>query len=107
MPIPISHETQPMATPLATDCATSSSTGGLYRAEIRGDDVFIVLPLRRCALRDQPAEIEHGHAIGDIHDEAHVMFDKQNSDALSGDLPDQIGKACRLAAIEPSRRFIE
>src|SRR5947209_20465780 len=93
--------------PLAMDCASSSSTGDLHRAEIGGDHVCILLHLSRCALRDQFAEIEHRNAISDIHNEAHVVLDEQNGDTLSSNLSDQIGETCSLATIESSRRFIE
>src|SRR4051794_1053255 len=96
-----------MATPLAIAWASSSSTRGLHRAEIGRDDVLVLLDFGRRALRDELAEIEHGDAIRDVHDETHVVLDQQNGHAPRRDGADQVGQAPGLAPVQAGSRLVE
>ena len=50
--------------------------------EVRLDHALVRLDLRRRALRDLLAVLEHRDALGDAHDDLHVVLDEQHGDAL-------------------------
>ena len=50
------------------------------------------------ALGDLAAEVEHGDAVGDAHDEAHVVLDEQHRVALVADRADEVHAARRFSA---------
>src|SRR3981081_2835702 len=50
-------------------------------AEMGLDHLWIALNLTGRAFRDLAAEVEHPHALADLHDEAHIVFDQQDGDA--------------------------
>src|SRR5262245_12958437 len=65
----------------ARDCASP--------AEIRLDDPRARLNLPRRALGDLLAVVQDGHAIGDLHDHAHVVLDQDDGEVQVGDEPAQ------------------
>ena len=50
---------------------------------------WIVLDLRRCALGDQLAEVQDVNAVGDPHDQVHVVLDHQDGQVVL--IPDLAG----------------
>src|SRR5713226_1784252 len=59
----------------------SSAMGDPHRlglAQVRLDHQRIHPDLLGLALGDLAAHVEHGHAVGDVHDHAHVMLDEDD-----------------------------
>src|SRR5688500_16371465 len=50
-------------------------------AEVGLDDERVGPHLVRTALGDLLAHVEHGHAVGDVHDHAHVVLDEDDGGA--------------------------
>src|SRR5262245_41418270 len=76
--------------------------------EIGADDVGVALDLGRAALGDLPPEVEHDHAIGHLHDQAHVVLDQQHRGAaVIPDLAHQARECRDLLVVEPARRLVE
>ena len=47
-------------------------------AEVGLDDLGVALDLGGQALGDQLAEVEHVDAVGEVHDDLHVVLDEQD-----------------------------
>ena len=77
-------------------------------AEVGADDVRLLLDLGRRALGDLAPEVQHHDAVGDLHDQSHVVLDQQDGHAaLVPDGPDQPGQRPDLLVVEPRRRLVE
>src|SRR5581483_6290607 len=50
-------------------------------ADVRLDDAWVALDLRRRALGDLDPVVEHGHALRDGHNNAHIVLDQQDGQA--------------------------
>ena len=78
-------------TPLSAWICRSRHAGRRPQAASAGapqvglDDPRVALDLRRRALGDLLAEVEHGDAVGDAHDQAHVVLDQQHGVARVAD----------------------
>ena len=59
------------------------------------------------ALGDQPAVMEHQHALRERHHDLHEMLDDQDGDAAFGDPANQTQRALDLAGIEPGIDFVQ
>src|SRR5262249_21791069 len=71
-------------------------------------DAWIVAYLLWCAISDGLAVIEHDDVIGNAHDHAHVMLDKEERDALlDADGIEQLVEAVSLPRIESRGRLVE
>ena len=90
-------------------CPAISSRGVLLRgAEVGGDDGRVALDLRGRALGDLLAEVQHDDAVGDAHDELHVVLDEQHAHAALGvDLLDQPGEVPLLDRVGARGRLVE
>ena len=76
--------------------------------EIGAQDLGIALHLLGLAICDAAAEVEHGHPIGQAHDELHVVLDQQDRDAeLLAYLHDCRGHAPGLVGVHPRDRLVE
>ncbi len=71
------------------------------RAQVGLDDGWVSLDFGRGAGGDYLAEAEHNDALGDRHDEAHVVLDQQHADAQLAVHPpddarqlDLLGRVC-------------
>src|SRR5205823_10072823 len=64
--------------PYAAATRSSSSSGTVVRLpEIGGDDFGVAQHLRRRAVGDAAAEVEHRDVIGDLLDQMHVVIDDE------------------------------
>jgi hypothetical protein len=78
------------------------------RPEIRLDHALVPLDLLRGSLRDLLAVVEHRHAVGDAHDDAHVMLDEQHGEPLLLAQPaDERREVRRLLRVHARRRLVE
>lgn len=77
-------------------------------SEIGSDDLGVFLDLCRCAFRDLFAEVQHDDTVGNRHDQRHVMFDQQHSNApLIPRAADQITESHHFLMVQPCGWFIE
>src|SRR5215207_3264004 len=76
-------------------------------AEIGPDHVGVALHLLRCALGKRATAVEDEDAIGDLHDELHVVLDEHDGDAAVRDLPDEPVELRRLDGVAARRRLVE
>src|SRR2546425_7788832 len=53
------------------------------RAEVRLDDPRVTLDLARGPFRDLLAVVQHGHPVGHLHDDAHVVLDQDDGEPRS------------------------
>ncbi|CAN4001764.1 IMPACT family member yigZ, partial [Dysosmobacter welbionis] len=74
----------------------------------RVDDALIVLDLRRCAVGNQLAEVQHIDPVGDVHDQVHVVLDQKHRQAeLRADLPDEGRQLVGLLGVHARSRFVQ
>ena len=65
----------------------------LLLAQIGLNDLRVVADLIRRALGDDAAEVQHGDALADAHEQTHVMLDQQHGDVeLVADAADGLGQ---------------
>ena len=82
--------------------------GTFARAEVRRDDPGVVADRRRRSLGDHSPGFEAVHAIGDAHDERHVVLDHQHRGAeLALDAHDEWPERLRFPLCDAARRFVE
>src|SRR6266852_4968977 len=76
---PCSTRVQPYRACRSTAVSSADMSGrGPVGAQVGADDVGVLLDHGRWALGDLPAEVEDDDAVGDLHDEAHVVLDEQH-----------------------------
>src|SRR4030095_3555009 len=86
----------------------ASGAGGLAVTEIRLDDARVRPHLVRRALGDLLAHVEHGDAIGDVHDHAHVVLDQDDGDApFLVDVEDEAGHVLLLLVVAAAHGLVE
>src|SRR5262247_2933532 len=86
----------------------ASGAGVLTVAEIGLDDARVRAHLVRRALGDLLAHVEHGDAIGDVHDHAHVMLDQDHGDApFLVDVEDEAGHVLLLLVVAAAHGLVE
>src|SRR6185295_10456265 len=77
-------------------------------AEIGLDHRGILLHLGGRALGDLPAEVEHGHAVGDVHHDPHVVLDHHHRQALHLlDVEDEPHHVLGLFRVHPGGGLVE
>ena len=76
-------------------------------AEIGLDHQRIALNVRRRALGDLLAEIEHRHAVADPHHQPHIVLDQQYGDAAALELGDGIQERHALGHVHAGGRLVE
>src|SRR6266542_3404075 len=81
---------------------------GVAAAQVRLDHPRIPLHLGRSPLGDLLAIVEHGDAIGHLHDHSHVVLDQQDRHAQVGhERFQELHEGRRLALRHPCRRLVE
>jgi hypothetical protein len=55
---------------------------GVFLAEVGLDHVRVALDVRRRAFGDLAPVVEDADVVGNIHDDAHVVFDQQDGDSF-------------------------
>src|SRR5204862_4212209 len=76
-------------------------------AEIGFDDAGIADDVIRFAGGDQPAVIEHGEMIDQLHHRLHRMLDDQHGNPVRPQLPDHRQNTIELIMCEPGQRLVE
>src|SRR4030095_155772 len=90
----------------AMSAASVSRTLGL--SEIGLDDARIGADLVRGAVGDLLPHVEHGHAVRDVHDHAHVVLDEYHGDApLLVDVEDEARHVLLLFLVHATHRLVE
>ena len=75
--------------------------------EIGGDHLRIGSDARGIAIGDLAAIVEDDDVVGDLHDDAHVVLDEQDRDAvLVADRAQKLVELGRFAGIEAGRRLV-
>src|SRR5262245_51164916 len=76
--------------------------------EVGTDDVGVALDLGRAALGDLAPEVEDDHAVGDLHDQAHVVLDQQHRRSPPiADLAQEPGERRDFLVVEPAGGLVE
>src|SRR5215831_15295846 len=90
----------------ATSTAWSSSIMGDSEVGVH-DRLILAHDLRR-AVGDLPAVVEHDHAVGDVHDHAHVVLDEGDGGAeLVVHVEDEAGHVLLLLHVHPRHGLVE
>ena len=77
-------------------------------AQVGLDDALVALDLGRRALGDALAVVEHRDALGDAHDDAHLVLDEQDGHAaLVAQAADERRRLRRLGGVHAGRRLVE
>src|SRR5579863_4841868 len=76
-------------------------------AEIGLDHLRIALDVRRRALGDLLAEVEHRDAVADAHHQPNIVLDQQYSDAAALERSDGIEQRHALGHVHAGGRFVE
>src|SRR6516165_10754845 len=76
-------------------------------SEIGGDDFRIADHVRRLALDQHLAEIEHDGAVDQRHHDLHDMLDHQHGDAGVADAPHQLNAGLRLDRGQAGQHLVE
>src|SRR4051812_27495700 len=85
----------------------SSMSSGLP-AQVGGLDLGAALHLFGRAVGNLLAEVQHHHAVGEIHDHAHVVLDHQDGGAaLLVDVEDVAGHVFLLSRVHARHRLVE
>ena len=78
----------------------SELLGNCRRPQVGLDHLRVALYLSRGAARDQPPEVEHMHAVGDAHHEAHVVLDQQQRQLeVLAQVADQVAELADLGGL--------
>src|ERR1700754_1515227 len=97
--------------PYCTTMSRTSSRTGLWafcgslvcvigHPQVRRDDLGVLADLGWQAVGDLAAELQHDDAVGDTHDQSHVVLDEQHGVAVVADLLDQLDQRGLLAGVE-------
>src|SRR6059036_1506874 len=87
---------------------TRSTTLSISRsAQISFLDCGIALHLRRSALGDLPAEVEHRDAVGDAHHQLHHVFDEHDRDSFRAQIDNPLSQQADLLGVHPGRGLVE
>lgn len=78
-----------------------------FGAEIGFDDFWVFLHDSRFARGDDLPVIEHVNPVGDVHDDAHVVLDEKDGDALGQDFADEIHEFLAFRRVHACGGFIE
>src|ERR687888_2083232 len=108
-PTPLSARISPYATSSASTLSTAGPPGGrAARAEVRPDDPCVALDLARRPLRDLLARVEHGHPVGYLHHDAHVVLDQDDREPeIDDELAQQAHERAGFSLRHPGGRLIE
>src|SRR5574341_2173237 len=88
--------------------AWRSVTVSISLSQVGFDDARVVLHLLRRALGNLAAEVEDGDAVGDTHDERHVVLHQEHGDLeVSADVADERGEALELVVTESAGGLVE
>src|SRR3989442_5446574 len=87
---------------------TRSTTLSISRsAQIRFLDCRIALHLRRSALGDFLAEVEHRDAVGDAHHQLHYVFDEHDGDSFRAQIDNPLSQLADLLGVHPGRGLVQ
>src|SRR5919198_382910 len=102
-PTPLSARISPYATSSASTLSTAGPPGGrAARAEVRPDDPCVALDLARRPLRDLLARVEHGHPVGYLHHDAHVVLDQDDREPeIDDELAQEAHERAGLGLVRP------
>src|SRR6266699_4150862 len=80
----------------------------MFRSEVRLDHGWIRLHLTGRSRRDLAAEVEDVHAVGDRHDQVHVVLDEQDRQVeIALKAADQLGELADLFVVEAPGGLVE
>src|SRR5271165_118807 len=79
----------------------------LHVSEISGHDFRVAQHLRRRTVGNTAAKVEHGNAIGNLLDQAHVVIDYKNGEPVSLKTLQKLDELAFFDSIQASARFIE
>src|SRR4051812_26574137 len=89
-------------------CRTEVFAASLIRLpQIRLEHTRVLPDLRRRAVGELLAEVEHADAVGHGHDQVHVVFDDDERDTLALELGQELDQARHVVAAEPGGRLVE
>ena len=79
----------------------------LHVPEISGDYFRVAQHLRRRTIGNTAAKVEHGDAVSNLLDEAHVVIDYKNGEPVSLKPLQKLDELVFFDSIQASARFIE
>jgi hypothetical protein len=80
---------------------------GLNVPEIGGHNFRVAQHLRRRAVSNTAAKVEHGDPIGNLLDEVHVVIDHKNGEAVCLKALQELDELAFFNGIQAGARFIE
>src|SRR5262245_13175211 len=83
------------------------STGGLVDAKVGLDDAGVCAHLLGSAFGDLFAVVDHDDAVGDRHDDVHVVLDQNDGEPPRAELPDQADDVRALLAVHSRGGLVE
>src|SRR5205814_4517648 len=95
--------------PSISSIATLAGTSRILRAaEVRLDHRRVGGDLARLALGDLAPVVQDDHAVGDAHDQVHVVLDHdQRQPQLVAQADDEVHERARLGGVEPTGGLVE
>src|SRR5207245_4027456 len=108
-PPPWGVRMSPEAAPSASTLSTARPLGSrAARAEVRPDDPRVTLDLARGPFPDLLAVVQHGHPVGHLHDDAHVVLDQDDGEPeVDDELAQQAHERAGLRPRHPGGRLVE
>src|SRR5581483_1684480 len=93
--------------PYASSRSCTSSRLGSVLAEVCLDNNWVGLDLGRRALGQLAAEVQHGDALANVHDQAHVVFYQQDGLPFASQFADQLHVTLDLGLVHARGRLVQ
>src|SRR5262245_1138003 len=107
-PIRTSTKNAGFAAMSANGATSPVSTSLMRQSQVGVEHGLVLADLLGRAVGDLPAVVEHCHAVGDVHDHAHVVLDQRHGGAeLSVDVEDEAAHVLFLLDVHAGHRFIQ
>src|SRR5215211_5224751 len=92
--------------PYASVMLSSSSSIGRH-SQVGGDHLRVVTHFGGRTLGDLLSELQHHDAVGNAHDQPHVVLDEQDGDAPVAYRPDELEHRLLLRRVEPGGGLVQ
>src|SRR5262245_36509123 len=87
--------------------ARLSTLSSKLASEVRLDHARVRLHFARRAFEERQAMVHDKHALGDVHDEVHVVLDHQDCDVSFSDVLESFQQKVHFGGVQPRGRLVE